>query len=161
MGDSAGGALCLSTLKRLKDSSTQDKLTKISAAVLISPWVAPLSYQNLGLENEATDMLDRDITQYWVDTFYQSEAQRQDVDFSDIQNLGLAKDHWPKLYLQAAGAEVFLKQVQGLSVQLDEIGVEHDFDVFTDQFHVFQTFSPLVPEAQDALKAIATFLRSV
>jgi acetyl esterase/lipase len=163
MGDSAGGALCLSTLKRLKGALTgePDSLGKISASVLISPWVAPLSYKNLSLENEATDMLDRHITQYWVDTFYQSETQRQDIDFIDIKTLGLAKEHWPKLYLQAAGAEVFLKQIQGLSTQLDELGVKHDFDIFTDQFHVFQTFSPLVPEAKDALKGIADFVRSV
>ena len=146
MGDSAGGALCLSTLKRLNDASIdgQDKQTKIAASVLISPWVAPLSYKNLSLENEATDMLDRRITQYWVDTFCQSDAQSKEVDFSDIQCLGLAKERWPKLYLQAAGAEVFLKQIQSLSAQLDEIGVEHDFDIFPDQFHVFQTFSPLL-----------------
>tara|TARA_R110002167_G_scaffold24249_5_gene85612 strand:+ start:519 stop:1514 length:996 start_codon:yes stop_codon:yes gene_type:complete len=160
MGDSAGGALCLSTLKRLNDASNSG-LTEIAASVLISPWVAPLSYKNLSLENEGTDMLDRHITQYWVDTFCQSDAQRKEVDFSDIQTLGLAKEHWPSLYIQAAGAEVFLGQVQTLSEQLNAIGAEHDLDIFTDQYHVFQTFSPLVPEAKDALKAIASFVGSV
>jgi len=161
MGDSAGGALCLSTLKRLNAISTaqQDKISKISACVLISPWVAPLSYKNLSLENEASDMLDRHITQYWVDTIYQSDAQREYIDFSNIKSLGLATKSWPKLYIQASGAEVFLKQVQNLSKQLSALGVAHEFDIFTDQFHVFQTFSPLVPEAQTALKDIAKFVR--
>ena len=160
MGDSAGGALCLSTLKRLNEASTE-ALKKVTASVLISPWVAPLSYHNLSLENEGTDMLDRNITQYWADTFCQSNAQKQEVDFSDINNLGLAKAHWPKLYIQAAGAEVFLGQVQALSKQLNEIGIEHDMDIFADQFHVFQTFSPLVPEAKDALMAIASFIKAI
>jgi acetyl esterase/lipase len=158
MGDSAGGALCLSTLKRLHDAQPE-KVNKIAASVLISPWVAPLSFENLSLENEATDMLDRHITQYWVDTFYQNETQKDYVDFSNISSLGIPKDQWPKVYIQVAGAEVFFKQVQALSAQLDAFGVKHDIDNFEDQFHVFQTFSPVVPEASDALKGIATFLR--
>lgn len=160
MGDSAGGALCLSTLKRLHEASNDD-LVGVAASVLISPWVAPLSYKNLSLENEGTDMIDRHITQYWADTFCQSDAQKREVNLSEIKDLGLAKEHWPKLYIQAAGAEVFLGQVSALSKQLNEIGVEHDMDIFSDQFHVFQTFSPLVPEAKDALKAIASFVDSV
>lgn len=161
MGDSAGGALCLSTLKRLKAAKQNDYLAKLAGCVLISPWVAPLSYKNLSLENEASDMLDRHITQYWVDTFYQSEAQGVYVDFSDIQSLGLTQEDWPPLYIQAAGAEVFLKQVETLSDQLASMNIQHDLEVFADQFHVFQTFSPIVPEANNALNKIAGFARSV
>ncbi len=163
MGDSAGGALCLSTLKRLKDEAVneQEKLTRVSAIVLISPWVAPLSYTNLSLENECTDMIDRDITQYWVDIFYQSEELAKEVDFSEISRLGLEQERWPKMYLQAAGAEVFLKQVQNLSAQLHALHVPHQLDVYPDQFHVFQTFAPLVPEAKAALTDIANFVHSI
>ena len=161
MGDSAGGALCLSMLKRLKAAKQDESLSRLAGCALISPWVAPLSYKNLSLENEASDMLDRHITQCWVDTFYQSEAQGQEVDLSDIQSLGLAKKDWPPLYIQAAGAEVFLKQVQTLSDQLASMTIQHEFEVFADQFHVFQTFSPIVPEANDALNKIAGFVRSV
>ena len=163
MGDSAGGTLCLSTMKRLKDASTdqQDIPTKIAACVLISPWVAPLSYKNLSLENESSDMLDRHITQYWVDTVYLSEALKYDIDYSNLETLDLSKENWPKIYIQAAGAEVFLSQVQKFSTQLTTLGVEHCFDVFSDQFHVFQTFAPLVPEAQKALNDIAQFVRSL
>lgn len=161
MGDSAGGTLCLSALQRLKacPSPEDDAIRKITACVLISPWVAPLSYENLSLENETHDMLDRPITQYWVDTFYHSETLKNEVDFSDITCLGLTENSWPKLYIQAAGAEVFLKQVKGLSEQLSELGVPHEFKIFPDQFHVFQTFSPLVPEAKTALSDIAEFVR--
>jgi acetyl esterase/lipase len=161
MGDSAGGALCLSTLKRLNERSTteEDTESKIEACVLISPWVAPLCYENLSLENEENDILDRHITQYWVDTFYLSEKLKNEVDFSDINTLGLISNEWPKVYIQAAGAEIFLKQVQNLSEQLLALGVAHDFEIFADQFHVFQTFSPLVPEAKKALKSIAEFIR--
>ena len=162
LGDSAGGTLCLSVLKRLKVSGDDPGyLSKLAGCVLISPWVAPLSYENLSLENETSDMLDRHITQYWVDTFCQSEEQKQEVDFSDIQSVGLAKEEWPPFYIQAAGAEVFFKQVKTLSEQLSALGINHDFDVFPDQFHVFQTFSPIVPEAKDALNKISAFTRSV
>lgn len=162
MGDSAGGALCLTMLKRLKATTGKPGyLSNLAACVLISPWVAPLSFQNLSLENEKSDMLDRHITQYWVDTFCQSEADRKEVDFSDIQTIGLAEDEWPPTYIQAAGAEVFLTQVQRLSEQLTQSGIHHKFDVYPDQFHVFQTFSPLVPEANDALADIANYVASI
>lgn len=164
MGDSAGGALCLSTLNRLQQHNNSVEVSavkSISAAVLISPWVAPLSYQNLSLENEATDMLDRNITQYWVDIFYQNEAQKIDIDFSDLETLKLDQNEWPKLYIQAAGVEVFLKQVLTFSEQLKQMDIEHQIDVFEDQFHVFQTFAPLVPEARTALESIARFVRQI
>ena len=163
MGDSAGGALCLSTLKKLdanQHAAGQTQSQPIAACVLISPWLAPLSYENLSLEHEANDMLDRHITQYWVDTFYRSEALKSEVDFSDIQSLGLPAKRWPRLYLQAAGAEVFLAQVKQFSQQLEQQNVDHRFDIYPDQFHVFQTFSPLVPEAKKALADIADFVRS-
>lgn len=165
MGDSAGGALCLATLKRLnqikaKQDSEEKMLSRISACVMISPWVAPLNPEKLSIENASCDILNASITQHWVNTFFLNETHREWIDFSEVSALDIAPVDWPKLYIQVAGAEVFYNQVNDLSVQLKLIGVSHEFDVFPDQFHVFQTFSPIVPEADDALSAIAQFVRS-
>lgn len=153
MGDSAGGALCLATLKAL---SNADLHKKISACVLISPWVEPLDTQALALENEPTDILDRHITHHWKQHFYHDSAQdtylvHAQVDISIL----------PKLYIQAAGAEVFFSQIDRLAKRLEQEGCDLKYDVFEGQFHVFQTFAPLVREADGALEKIGQFVRQV
>lgn len=162
MGDSAGGALCLSILKRLQEQRAASEFSPadIRACVLISPWLSPLNPELLSLENETTDLINKRITDYWVNTFFQSEELRPELDFSQLASLGIDKHAMPSLYLQVAGAEIFLKQVLQFKAQLEAGGFEHQFDIFEDQFHVFQTFSPIVPEADIALDKLGRFVNA-
>ena len=160
MGDSAGGALCLSTLKRLQAHRAEQPYSPqdIAACVLISPWLAPLNPELLSIENETSDLIDKAITDNWVSAFFESENLRGELDFSHVASLGLNKDIMPPVYLQVAGAEIFLKQNLLFAEQLQASGFQIQLDVFEDQFHVFQTFAPLVPEAEHALDKIAEFV---
>jgi acetyl esterase/lipase len=160
MGDSAGGALCLSTLKRLQAHRAETPYSpeNIAACVLISPWLAPLSPELLSLENETSDLIDRAITDNWVSAFFQSENLRSELDFSHVDSLNIDKDIMPPVYLQAAGAEIFLRQNLLFAEQLQAGDFQVQQDIFEDQFHVFQTFSPLVPEAATALDKIGRFV---
>lgn len=162
MGDSAGGALCLSTLKRLQERRAIDGFSPadIRACVLISPWLAPLNPDKLSLENQTTDSIDKVITDYWVNTFFQSEDLRSEIDFSQLTALGIDRHVMPRLYLQVAGAEIFLKQVLQFKEQLEAGGFEYQIDIFEDQFHGFQTFLPLVPEAYAAISKLRSFVNS-
>lgn len=151
MGDSAGGALCLATMKAL---SNADLHKNIASCVLISPWVEPLEINALAIENELTDILGRKITHHWKQQFYSDSSQDTYLVHAQIEASIL-----PKLYIQAAGAEVFISQINRLAERLKNESCDLTYEVFEGQFHVFQTFAPLVREADDALSKIGTFVR--
>jgi acetyl esterase/lipase len=154
MGDSAGGGLCLATHNGLVALGLHQN---ISAMVLISPWLAPLDPQALECQHEASDILDSVVLAHWLKQFFrQDKTPRELVDFSDINTSVL-----PPLYIQAAGKEVFSKQIAVFVERLDRENAEHQYHVFDGQFHVFQTFSPLVREADKALNKIGDYVRSV
>lgn len=153
MGDSAGGALCLATLNALENAALHNH---IAACVLISPWVSPLEPSVLTLENEVSDILDRGITEHWKHNFYLHEGQKVYLEQMDIDPA-----IFPSLYIQAAGAEVFIGQIDSFVAGLKQAGCELRYEVFEGQFHVFQTFSPLVREASDAIGKIGEFLKTI
>ncbi len=149
MGDSAGGALALSTLMALDE----EERAHISHCVLWSPWVAPFSTAMLDVGKEHSDIVDVSILERWADELRQDEEQIVHLSFEDADFSGL-----PKTYIQAGQAEIMLPQIEWLSERLTQAGVSHELDIFPDQFHVFQTFLPLVREAETALANVAAFL---
>jgi len=152
MGDSAGGGLCLATLNALGNANL---IESISASVLISPWLTPFQPELLEIEHEQSDILDRVILTHWVKAFSAGDASEATyVDFGDIDVSAL-----PPLYIQAAGAEVFSRQIEHFVEKLRQAEASHQYDVFDGQFHVFQTFSPLVREADQAISKIGEFVR--
>ncbi len=150
MGDSAGGGLCLATMKAL---SNADLHNNIVACVLISPWIEPLNIEALATENEETDILGRNITHHWKQNFYLNSAQD-----TFLQHAYIDARILPKLYIQAAGAEVFIAQIDRWVKHLEEQACDLYYEVFEGQFHVFQTFAPLVREADAALEKIGAFI---
>ena len=151
MGDSAGGGLCLATIKSLAQLPENHQL---DACVLISPWIAPLDENGLTMENENHDILDKALLDRWVSEFVRDKSKdTQLVDFR-VMDLTIL----PPLYIQAAGSEVFLKQILNFSEALNTAKVPYEIDVFEQQFHVFQTFAPLVKQADTAFKKIAVYI---
>jgi len=147
-GDSAGGGLVLNTLRELKE---QGRSGAIDAALLISPWVRPFDPECLNTEYEAHDILSEAQTECWVDCFGDNYSDSVRVsDFSETSFID-----FPPMYVQAAGKELFLNQINDLVRRMRSDGVATAYDVFPDMFHVFQTLSPLVPEADRALALIA------
>lgn len=147
-GDSAGGGMVLNTLRELKE---QGRSGAIDGAVLISPWVRPFEPECLQHEFEEHDILSERLLERWSGCFGDNHTESVRVsDFSETSFIG-----FPPVYVQAGGSEMFLPQVDELVKRLRADRVNTSYDVFPDMFHVFQTFSPLVPEADRALALIA------
>lgn len=147
MGDSAGAALCLEVACRLKEAGALDALAGL---VLISPWVAPEKPELLSAENQSGDLVSEAILSRWYASIsgaleYPGQASYDLRDFAGF----------PSTYVQVAGNEVFLGQVNMLVKRMKEQGVSVGCDLYEDQFHVFQTLAPLVPEADAAIAKIA------
>lgn len=147
-GDSAGGGMALNTLRELKE---EGRSGAIDGAVLISPWVRPFEPECLEQDFAPNDILSEALLERWSGCFGDNHTEAVRVsDFSETSFIG-----FPPIYVQAGGSEMFKPQVDDLVKRLRADRVNTAYDVFPDMFHVFQTFSPLVPEADRALALIA------
>ncbi|TNC81558.1 MAG: hypothetical protein C9356_08170 [Oleiphilus sp.] len=150
MGDSAGGGLCLALTRSLIDSS---ELHSNTVCILWSPWVDPSQPSLLDMTAEEGDLLGAQILEKWRDAIVRAGDIESIVCFS-----GKTWEGFPATCIQAAGAEMFLPQVNALAADMKRDGVDVSYEVFPGQFHVFQTLAPLVREADEALESLARFV---
>lgn len=153
MGDSAGGGLAMALLQELSDLPVK---TDNVSCVLISPWVAPARPDLLERSAETGDLLSVAILDKWY-----RATQMQGSDSARFNFLERDWSGFPPTYIQAAGAEIFLPQINLLTECMRKDGVDVQYDVFPDQFHVFQTLAPLVREADAALDKIAGYVHGL
>jgi len=154
MGDSAGGGLCLSTIKSL---SSFKNVKPVSGCVLLSPWLAATNNNWLAYQNEKSDWLDSDVLSHLIAMFYKNqETQAHLLDFMEMDTALL-----PPLYIQAGSSEVFVKQISAFCQRLERAKHNYKYHVFEQQFHVFQTFGPFVKEETEAINLIGEFVASL
>jgi acetyl esterase/lipase len=150
-GDSAGGALALAChLALAKDGDSPLPC----ALALISPWVDPGAKHGSMLANAGTDFLDLEITTSWLSHYLAGASpDNARVNFTrqDLSSL-------PPTYIQAAGAEILLDQIQAFAERAQQSGVALTLDIYAGQFHVFQTFSPFVGNSSAAIVKLGEFI---
>ena len=152
-GDSAGGNLALQLVAHLEQTGE----TMPAGVVLMSPWV-DLDFSDMSARDKAKKdpflalaMAKLCRTQYAPDT------SDDDPRISPI-NYTPSPD-WPPFLIQCGGAENFAGGIARMAEKFAEHGVTHEFQLWPDQFHVFQVFHPLVPEAKIAVRDIGSFIR--
>lgn len=151
-GDSAGGGLTLATLLALRDAG--DPLP--AAGVPLSAWA--------DLEGTGETMK----TKADVDRMIRPDRLKETADWyangADLRQPNLSPLHGdyagiPPLLLQVGGAEVLLDDSVRVSERARAAGVDVTVEVWDDMPHVFQAFTGLLPEADDAIAKIGEFLK--
>jgi acetyl esterase/lipase len=66
----------------------------------------------------------------------------------------------PPLYIQVGTAETLLDDSTRLAERARKAGVEVTLELWDDMIHVFQAFAMMLPEGQQAIDKIGTFLRT-
>lgn len=152
-GDSAGGNLALQLVAQLE----KGQAAMPAGVVLLSPWV----------DLDFTDMTARDRAR--KDPFlalglaelcrrqYAPGVDPDDPAISPINHV--PSPDWPPFLIQCGGEEIFCGGIEQLAERFAEHGVRHEFQLWPHQFHVFQVFHPLVPEAKVAVRDIGSFVR--
>lgn len=152
-GDSAGGNLALQLVATLE----REQAPMPAGVVLLSPWV----------DLDFADMTERDRTR--KDPFlavglaelcrsqYAPGVGTDDPAISPINHV--PSPDWPPFLVQCGGGEIFRGGIEKLAERFAEHGVRHEFQLWPDQFHVFQVFHPLVPEAKLAVRDVGSFIR--
>ena len=152
VGDSAGGALCISTCLHGGDSLRP----RIHGLGLISPWVDPISSSGTMLSNQRNDMFTLDIlAKGYAQHIQGADPMDTRVNFSQAQLGSL-----PPMHIQVAGGEVFYDQIVTFSERAKAENVPTTIEVFASQFHVFQTIAHSFEDSKRALASLVAFARN-
>ncbi len=152
-GDSAGGGAAIALTRALM---SRGAIPSNLYCLLISPWVDPVDPSCLDASKAEGDLLNVGILKKWHAAVAKDEGYETLVRFVACDWAG-----FPPTIVQAGGAEMFLPQIETLVSDMTAAGVKVHYDVFPDQFHVFQTLAPLVSEADEAWNNLAASVRAM
>jgi monoterpene epsilon-lactone hydrolase len=153
-GDSAGGGLALATLVALRDAG--DPLP--AGGVLFSPWTdLGASGASIRTNDGADPMfsgsaIGRAAKVYLGDT--PATHPYASPVYADLHGL-------PPLFIQAGSTEVLLDDSRRVAETACSAGVSVDLQIWPNMPHVWQIFTPFIPEARRALDGAAGFVRQV
>lgn len=153
MGDSAGGALVLSTWMRM--SAAQRK--HCAGLVLLSPWLAPGEGASLLNEAAANDFISAHLLARWA---LAADPDGTCTEYLRFVDAGALPDA-PPVLVQSGALEIMRPQIQRFVENMREAGGAITWQEYPDQFHVFQTLAPLVREAVPALRDVAGWMREM
>ncbi len=151
-GDSAGGGLTLATAVQLRDRGAPLPV----ALVCIAPW-ADLTSSGESMRTRAR--AERMLTPAGLSldaVRYAAGASLRDPLisplFADLSGL-------PPMLIQVGDDEVLLDDATRLATSAEQAGVRVDLQIWPRLWHVWHLYAGLVPEADDAMRAIAEFIQ--
>lgn len=152
-GDSCGGGLCVEAALRIRDLG----LPEPAALLLMSAWVDMELTASTFESNAATDIIfTREMVQGLVSAYLQNGESPKDplvnALYADLTGL-------PPMFLQVGADESGLDDSRRLAEQAREARVEVRLDVFEGQLHTFQMAAGRTPEADDAIRRLAAWVR--
>jgi epsilon-lactone hydrolase len=151
-GDSAGGGLTLATLVALRDSG--DRLP--AAAVAMSPWTdLALTGESLRTRADADVMITPAGMRQTAALYLAGADPRHPYAsplYADLHGL-------PPILIHVGDAEVILDDSTRFAARARLAGVDVTLEIWGEMPHVFQAFAGLLPEADQAVAHIGSWLR--
>ena len=142
-GDSAGGALAMAMLLRLKQQGTPLP----AGVILLSPWV---DMANRGWSHAANAARDPFVTSNGLATraseYFGGAGQMPILD-ADLSGL-------PPTYIQTGQAEVLMSDSTALTERLGAAGVPVTLEIWPDMFHVFQARYATLTNGRQAVRRL-------
>jgi monoterpene epsilon-lactone hydrolase len=152
-GDSAGGGLAVTTLLRVREQG----LPLPAATLPISPWLDMEGTGGSFETNKERDVLVmREVVQGMASTFLGEKGDRKhplaNPLHADLRGL-------PPVYIQVGGYETLLDDSHALAEAVRKADGEVKLDVFPEMQHVFHFLAGVAPEADDAIRRQAAWVR--
>ncbi|MEQ1782549.1 MAG: alpha/beta hydrolase [Hyphomonadaceae bacterium] len=142
-GDSAGGALAMAMLLRLK----QQGAAMPAGLILLSPWV---DLSNKGWSHAANAKRDPFLTTNGLATRaqeYFGGAGQMPILEADMSGL-------PPTYIQTGQAEILMSDSTALTERLGAAGVPVTLEIWPDMFHVFQARYATLSAGKQAVRRL-------
>jgi monoterpene epsilon-lactone hydrolase len=151
-GDSCGGGLSITTQLRARERG----LPLPAAALPFSPWVDMEAIgESYGTNAEKDAFFSADFVRSLAG-IYLGEGDPGDPLanplYADLSGLG-------PIYIQVGGDEVLLDDAYRLEEHARKAGVDVRLDVFPDMQHTFQMAAGRAPEADEAIRRMAGWVR--
>jgi epsilon-lactone hydrolase len=148
-GDSAGGWLAVTVQLRAR----QLGLPLPAAALLISPWT-DMTVSGGSYETDRDPFFSRDVVVSLARGFFGEGPDDPNLDplRADLTGLG-------PLYIQAGADEALADDARMLAEHATKAGVDVRLDVIPDMLHTFQMAAGRAPEADDAIRELAGWVR--
>jgi monoterpene epsilon-lactone hydrolase len=151
-GDSAGGALSTSVLLGIKARG----LPLPVAALPMSPWYDPEGTGDSVVANADKDALVKpDVLKGMATTFLGSASSKDPL--ANLLQADLAG--LPPIYIQTGGDETLLDDSTRFAEKAKAAGIDVKLDVFPEMQHVFHFLAGRAPEADDAIRRMADWVR--
>jgi monoterpene epsilon-lactone hydrolase len=151
-GDSAGGGLTVATLIAIRDA----KLPIPGAGVCISPWVDMEGIgETMKTRAEVDPVVQRDGLLGMAAAYLGGQNPRSPLAapiYADLKGL-------PPLLIQVGDAETLLDDSIRLNDRAKAAGVSTKLEVWPEMIHVWQLFASFLPEGQQAIDGIGSFLK--
>ena len=152
-GDSAGGGLTLATLVALRDAG--DPLP--AAAVAISPWTdLALTGESLTTRADVDVMIKPDGMREDAATYLAGADPRHPYAsplYADLHGL-------PPILIHVGDAEVILDDSTRFAAKARAASVDVTLEIWDEMPHVFHAFAGLLPESDQAIERIGTWLQA-
>jgi acetyl esterase/lipase len=152
-GDSAGGGLSITAQLRARELG----LPLPAAAMPFSPWVdLEAGDESYEANRDRDPFFLRESVRQFAGMFLGVDGDPRDPLasplYADLAGLG-------PLYIQVGGAETLLGDAVRLAGHAGTCGVEVRIDVFPAMLHTFQMAAGRAPEADDAIRRMAAWVR--
>jgi epsilon-lactone hydrolase len=151
-GDSSGGGLAISTMLRARELD----LPTAAALMVMSPWVDMTLGADTFESNRETDaFFYREVVGGLAAMFLAGGDPKDPLAspvFADLAGL-------PPIYIQVGGDETLLGESRQLEENARKAGVDVRLDIFPEQQHTFQMAAGRAPEADDAIRRFAAWVR--
>jgi monoterpene epsilon-lactone hydrolase len=152
-GDSAGGWLAVTVQLRAREEG----LPRPAAAMLISPWTdLEVNGESYETNRDKDPFFQREIVHGLARNFLGEAADPRDPLasplYADLSGLG-------PVYIQVGGDETLLDDARRLDSRARKAGVDARLDVFPGMLHTFQMAAGRAPEADDAIRRMADWVR--
>jgi epsilon-lactone hydrolase len=152
-GDSSGGWLVITTELRARDEG----LPLPAAAMPFSPWFdMELTGESYESNRDKDAFFYKEVVQGLADMLLGDGGNPRDPlanpFYADLSGL-------PPIYIQVGGDETLLDDGRRFAEQARNAGVEVRLDIFPDQQHTFQMAAGRAPEADDAIRKQADWVR--
>jgi epsilon-lactone hydrolase len=152
-GDSAGGGLALATLVALRDAG--DRLP--AGAVAMSPWTdLALTGESLRTRADVDVMIKPAGMTETAATYLAGADPRHPYAsplYADLHGL-------PPILIQVGDAEVILDDSTRFAAKARAAGVDVTLEVWPEMPHVWQAFAGLLPESDQAIQRIGSWLQA-
>jgi monoterpene epsilon-lactone hydrolase len=151
-GDSAGGALCTTMLIAIRDQG----LPVPAAGMPMSPYYdMEFTGESMQTKADVDCLVSKEIAQTMAGTFL-GDASPKDP----LANPFYAKlEGLPPLYIQVGGDETLLDDSVRFEAKAKAAGIEVKLDIYPEMQHVFQFMAGMAPEADQAIAAMAEWVR--